>query len=288
MKSFFGILAVLVIGLFGYVVEPGLRHALTGLNPESRPVSSKIAETITPSAQVAPPAQASYDYSKLQPSQFPEKVVLKSPASATAPGELDALALPTGTKVKPVRIEENTLVFSVLGTAEGRVLVAQTSLVEQLIAQPPPAATTPPVETTPVVVPTPSLQPEVLPAGDPAPVTPADPAPVTPADPAPVTPADPTSATDAVASAGNLLDPEIVKIMQENIRSGRIKEFTFDQVTAWTAGKEEEVDNQKYQTGISSYKAETIFGMKNIQAKALIQNGKVIKWIWPTSGLEIQ
>ena len=286
MKLFFGILAVLVIGLFGYVVEPGLRHALTGLNHESRPESLKIAETIAPSALVAPPVRASYDYSKLQPSQFPEKVVLKSPASATAPGELDALALPAGTKVKPVRIEGNTLVFSVLGTAEGRILVAQTSLVEQLIAQPPHAANTPPVENPPVVVPTPSLQPEALPAGDPAPVLPPDPAPA--ADSAPAVDPAPATTADPVVSAGSLLDPEIVKIMQENIRSGQIKEFTFDQVTAWQAGKEEEIDNQKYQTGISSYKAETIFGMKNIQAKALIQNGKVVRWIWPTSGLEIQ
>jgi len=48
------------------------------------------------------------------------------------------------------------------------------------------------------------------------------------------------------------------------------------------------VDGTKFQTGLAAYKAETIFGVKNIQAKALIQGGKVISWIWPTSGLEIQ
>jgi hypothetical protein len=107
-------------------------------------------------------------------------------------------------------------------------------------------------------------------------------------EPAPAPAVEPAPTTEPVASAGVLSDAEIVKLMQENIRSGHIKEFTYDQVTAWTAAKEEEVDNQKYQAGLAAYKAETIFGVKNIQAKALIQNGKVVKWIWPTSGLEIQ
>lgn len=277
MKSFLGIIAVLVAGLFGYVVEPGLRHPLTGMVPVARKAFAPVAETSAPDAVVqTPPVRAGYDYSKLQPSQLPDKVVLKSPATATAPGGTDALALPTGTKVKPVRIEDKTLVFSVLGTAEGRTLVVQTSLVEQLIAHPPPAATAAVIEPAPQADPTPPADP--VPAAEPAPAV----------EPAPAPAVEPAPTAEPVASTGALSDAEIVKIMQENIRSGHIKEFTYDQVTAWTAGKEEEVDNQKYQAGLAAYKAETIFGVKNIQAKALIQNGKVVKWIWPTSGLEIQ
>ena len=43
-----------------------------------------------------------------------------------------------------------------------------------------------------------------------------------------------------------------------------------------------------YQIGAVAYKAETIFGVKTIQAKALIKDGKVQRWIWPKSGMEIK
>ena len=67
-----------------------------------------------------------------------------------------------------------------------------------------------------------------------------------------------------------------------------MKEFSFEQVLGWKAGEDEEVDGTKYQTGQAAYKAETIFGVKTIQAKALIKDGKVAKWIWPNSGMEIK
>jgi hypothetical protein len=80
----------------------------------------------------------------------------------------------------------------------------------------------------------------------------------------------------------------VVVIMQESIRDKQIKEFNFGQVLTWTAGPNETVEGQAFQTGLVSYKAETIFGVKTIQAKALIQNGKVVRWIWPKSGMEIK
>ena len=56
----------------------------------------------------------------------------------------------------------------------------------------------------------------------------------------------------------------------------------------WKAGENEVVDGETYQTGVAAYKAATIFGVKTIQAKALIQGGEVKKWIWPDSGMEIK
>jgi hypothetical protein len=76
--------------------------------------------------------------------------------------------------------------------------------------------------------------------------------------------------------------------MQESVRDGQIKEFTFDQVLAWKAEADEIIDGETYQTGLASYKAETIFGVKTIQAKALIKGGKIQRWIWPKSGMEIK
>ena len=72
---------------------------------------------------------------------------------------------------------------------------------------------------------------------------------------------------------------QIVSAMQESVKSGSIKEFKFEQVEGWKAGEEESVDGESYQTGLAAYKA---------QAKALIKGGKVVKWIYAKTGMEIR
>jgi hypothetical protein len=279
MKFFFATIGIIGAGFLGYVLEPDLRFSLTGQTPKTP--APPVAVTI-PAATPAPaPAGTSYDYSTLQPNQLPDKIVLKVQAFATAPGETDALPLPAGTKVKPTRIEGSDVHFSVLGTAQGKVAVAQTNLVEQLIANPPPAPTAPVAEPTPPVV---ATNEPTTPAVQPMPEKKEEVAVQPTPEPAPT----PTPTPTPTPAAGSLSAEDIVKLMQESIRSGQIKEFTFDQVIGWKAGEDEELDGEKYQTGLAAYKAETIFGVKNIQAKAMIQGGKVIRWIWPTSGLEIQ
>lgn len=271
MKFFFATIGIIGAGILGYVLEPQMRPSLTGEIPTAPTIAAStdpapaIVDTPTSPAVPVVPTASSYDYSKLLPNQLPEKVVITSLATATAPGETDAVPLSPGTKVKPLRIEGTDLHFSVLGTAQGKIPVAQTNLVEQLIANPPPA----PIAEEPV--------PAVVAAADP------QPEPMPEVKPEPAKEPEPTPAVTASTSPD-----DIVKIMQESIRAAQVKEFTFDQVIGWKAGEEEEVDGEKYQTGLAAYKAETIFGVKNIQAKALIQEGKVIRWIWPTSGLEIQ
>lgn len=76
--------------------------------------------------------------------------------------------------------------------------------------------------------------------------------------------------------------------MQDSVKGGGIKEFKFEQVEAWKAGEEETVDGDSYQTGLAAYKAQTIFGEKTVQAKALIKGGKVSKWIYAKTGMEIR
>jgi hypothetical protein len=275
MKFLFAIIGILGAGVLGYVLEPDMRFSLTGMEPVAPAPPTIVAPTIVPATPAAVPR---YDYASLQPNQLPEKIVLTAQAFASAPGETDAVSLPAGTKVKPLRIEGSDVHFSVLGAAHGKIAVDQTNLVETLIANPPPAPVAAPVEPTPVVVA------EVTPPPTPVEV------PMPEVVPPPVTTPDPTPepAPAPVTSASSMSPDDIVKVMQESIRSGQIKEFTFDQVIGWKATEEEAVDGQTYQTGLAAYKAETIFGVKNIQAKALIQNGKVTRWIWPTSGLEIE
>ena len=105
---------------------------------------------------------------------------------------------------------------------------------------------------------------------------------------------DEMAAGDEVPESSESADPQadaagsIVSAMQESIKAGAVKEFTFDQVVSWEEGEQVERDGVTYQSGMAAYKAETIFGVKTIQAQALLQDGKVVKWIWPNSGMEIQ
>lgn len=149
---------------------------------------------------------------------------------------------------------------------------------------PAPAPVTPPAPVPAPVEPPPAATPE--PAPTPAPAPTPDPAPVAEVAPEPMEDPEPEPAPPAPSAA--LSAEEIVAVMQDSIKANQVKEFNFDQVLGWKAGEEEEVDGETYQTGLASYKAETIFGVKTIQAKALIEGGKVAKWIWPNSGMEIK
>ena len=97
-------------------------------------------------------------------------------------------------------------------------------------------------------------------------------------------PAEPVSAPAPVA-AGTV---DVVKVMQESLRAGQIKEFTFDQVQEWKAEADETVLGEAFQTGSVSYNMDSIFGTKTVQAKAYIKGGKVQRWIWAKTGKEIQ
>lgn len=129
---------------------------------------------------------------------------------------------------------------------------------------------------------TPAPEPVPAPAPEPAPTPKPQPEPAPEPEPA----ADPTPVAPPVATT--LDEQGIVKLMQDSLKAKQLKEFTFEQVHAWKGGPEEEFDGQKYQTGIAAYKADTIFGMKTIEAKALIQGGEIKKWIWSKSNLEIK
>lgn len=155
------------------------------------------------------------------------------------------------------------------------------------------------VEPVPAPVPAPEAEKEEEKAGSvpvPEPTAPApepEPAPLPEpeitADPfasAEESPAEPAGAATKEAAAGS---PEIVAAMQASIKARQIKEFGFDQVLDWQGTDQTEtLLGKEVQVGLASYKAETVFGVKTIQAKALIFNGRVVRWIWPKSGIEIK
>jgi len=76
--------------------------------------------------------------------------------------------------------------------------------------------------------------------------------------------------------------------MQENVRAGTLKEFKYPQVVSWKDGGEETVAGQRYKIGLVVYQADTIFGTKQIPAKALVQDNRVVKWVLQASGNEIR
>jgi hypothetical protein len=284
MKRLTVILVIFTVGFMGYKAEPSMRYALTGLSPkapQSKPGTSPAPQAAAPAVAAPAPAQVTpppvIDPTQLTSAQLPQQVTLKV-ATEVADASGLKLKVDAGSRLKLVRIEGDQVVVSP-GTSpfEGRVSISGTDLMEQLAANPPVQATGG-AATEPSA---PSAQPAALPSGDTAaPAVPAVPTPAPPAEaPQPV-------ATPAVPAAGNTTDA--VEVMKEHIRSGGIKEFTAEQVQGWKAEADEVIDGSTYQTGMVRYNADTIFGTKTIEAKAIIQNGKVVRWIWPKSGLEIK
>jgi hypothetical protein len=223
------------------------------------------------------------DPATVREDELPSKVTLKRQMEVSSADGASVVALEQNTVVQVIAKSGNNLTVSALsGPLKGIVPVQHTDLLEQVartrILQgggetPAAAAPTPapaPVVSTPAPAPVEPTPPAVTQV-DPPEMTPTPPAPT----PAPVEPAAPVSV-------------DIVQLMQASIKGGQVKEFTFDQVQAWKVGEEESVDGEDYQTGLAAYKAETIFGVKTVQAKALVQKGKLVKWVYAKTGMEIR
>ena len=289
MKGVLAILGLLTAGIMGYLAEPSMRYQLTGHVPQN--VENKPgAPTKVQPAGPTTPTKPAIDLAQLTPAQLPAQVTLKV-ATEVADASGLKMKIDPGNRLRLIRLEGDMVVVSPGSSPfEGRVPVAGTDLLEQLAANPP--VSTPPVP--PVVT-------QVEPPPIPAPVTP-PPAviptdPVTPAvdstDPTAVTPAptpapEPTVTPEPTPAPTPTAGVDVVAVMKKHISEGNIKEFTFNQVQGWKAEADEVIDGATYQIGLVRYNAETIFGNKLIEAKALIQNGQVVRWIWPKSNMEIK
>ncbi len=269
MKAFLFILGLIAAGILGYSFEPEFRYGLTGKIPGEKPATTDPVET--------PVVKPTIDTASIPADRLPAKVLLKAEVEIVDASSDLRMKVPAGNKMNLVRLEGGNVIISPgAGPFEGKVPIEQTDLMEQLAAMP---DTAPPAEPVPTPVPTPEPTPE--PAPEPTPVPTPEPT------PEPVPTPEPTPAPEPAPAPVESGDP--VAIMKASIQAGEIKEFTFDQVLEWLPGEgAETIDGQNYQTGIASYKAETVFGVKTIQAKALIQGGKVVRWLWPKSGMEIK
>ena len=284
MKVFFNLCGMAVAGFLGYSLEPNLRFQLTGEDPGKAEVAQN-AQVILQMGEGGEPIALE----SLTPDQLPEKVVINSSVEVVDTAANVTMNIKAGSRVKLVRIEGGNAIVSPGESAYvGRIPVTDTDLLKQLSENPPSAKPKPEVA---VVAPTPTApttgesadpppQPEPPPVPEPAPTP--EPAPVP--TPEPVTPA-PTPEPPAVAETGS---NDVVKVMQESVKAAQIKEFKFEQVSEWKAGETETVDGETFQTGTALYKAVTFLGEKTIEAKAFVKGGKVQRWIWPRSGMEIK
>lgn len=263
-------------GILGYMYEPQMRYWLTGKAPEPKKneIRSTVLATGTSTVVIDP---ASYS-----PEQLPEKVLLKANVEIFDAASDLKMTVTAGNTVHLLRLEGSNVVISpAAGSFEGTVPISQTDLLEQLAAIP----------KNPARADLPAVADVNVPSEDPAPDKEAEmtPEPELEMEPEPIT------KPEAQPDPGAELEPasdqpvDVLAVMQESIRSGSIKEFSFDQVLDWQVSEElETIDGESYQTGIASYKAETVFGVKTIQAKALIKGSEVVRWLWPKSGMEIK
>ena len=306
MKIFLLIIGIVAAGILGYSFEPQMRYSLTGKTDEwKKPEEAVRRVTIQSDAP-----KKTIDPSSWPADQLPEKVELKGDAEiANETGDIK-MTITAGNRVDLVRLEGQMVVISPgPGPFQGTVPIIQTDLLDQLATleiKPPALNPVPdPVDPTAIASTTPEetdvpapdqevavIEPEVPTTTDTSEgdveSVPAEPE-IAANDPEEVdSPAEeePPAVVEPEPSGGSV---NVVGVMQSSIKAGDIKEFTFDQVLDWKANDEPEtIEGESYQTGLASYKAETVFGVKTIQAKALIKDGKVVRWLWPKSGMEIK
>lgn len=232
--------------------------------------------------------------------EMPGTVELKKRTVVSASGGAQETPLEKGSTVTVSRKNGYHLEISAGGPLTGLVPIADTDFAERVIAyrarrhfgssgavaentgpSPTPPPTLPQIAKNEPPAPGPAPAPAPAPAPGPAPAPAPEPAPAPGPDPEKMEPED-------TPESASLNAEQIVSAMQESVKSGSIKEFKFEQVEGWKAGEEESVDGESYQTGLAAYKAQTIFGEKTVQAKALIKGGKVVKWIYAKTGMEIR
>lgn len=302
MKTFFNLFGMAAAGILGYMIEPELRVQLTGIRPSTVEMNQDKRILIQ-----LPGGTAPLDLATIAPDQLPEMISVRTTVNLTEATSGVTLNIPAGNQVKLYRIEGgNAVIGQSNGTYMGLVPVTETDLLTQIAQNPPgskPPLKAPPLKAPPIAKPSknatsiPAIE-EPLPEAAPEEIIPEKavaaaprldidaPAPMTSlADPEPDVAPIPAAKLPPTEPAGT---NDVVKAMQQSISSGQIKEFVASQVSNWKPEADEIFEGVNYQVGVVSYKAETIFGVKTIQAKALIKDGSVDRWIWPKSGMQIK
>jgi hypothetical protein len=291
MNSFFNFVGIAAAGALGYYAEPNLRFQLTGLKPSTREIAFGRTAYIQPTD--GGPTVA---LNSLTPEQLPETVLLMSPVECSDPTTGASQTLPAGSRARLISTEGANLVVQPINSLlTGRIPLNESDLLIQLgkkssLTAIMPRSLAPASAAMPAPAPTASLAPAPPAHLAPAPIVAAPP--ITTPPPAPAEEASPPPTPEALspapATAVQAVSGDVLKIMKASIQAADIQEFKFADVLEWAVDEEEILDGVTYQVGTASYKAETLFGVKTLHAKALIQEGKVVRWVAKKSGLEIK
>ncbi len=272
-------IGMLVAGITGYILEPSLRFPLTGKG-------ASIAEGTGDEAVLLQlPDGKRIKLSSLSAEQLPKLIYLKKDFILKEKSSGIAISIAAGSEVNLIRIDGfNAVISQGQSGFEVSVPVVNTDLLQKLagtlLPDSAPAAPIAKPVTPPQAAPV-----KIAPASEPLPSPASEPIPETTADLALAGEQAPTPESAPVEEAGPV-DP--VEVMKESIRAGQIEEFAFEAVSDWKAEPDEIIDGETYQIGVASYKTETILGMKTLQAKALIKDGKIQHWVRPKTGTEIK
>jgi len=80
----------------------------------------------------------------------------------------------------------------------------------------------------------------------------------------------------------------IVDVMKASAEEGEVTEFKSGDVISWKEGEPFEFEGESYVTGVVTFKSETILGIQENDAIALIKDGAVYKWLWEKTKLEMR
>jgi hypothetical protein len=268
MKLFLIPVGMLVAGILGYSLEPQMRIYLTG----NAPGSAEMADSKPFLLQM--PDGKRVELTSVPADQLPKVITLKNDFNLQDKATGLAVHIAVGSEVNLVRIEgANAVINQGKSGFQVKIPVVDTDLLERLSETLSTGNASQSVTNVPA-----------------APSTAAPAAPEPAPTPAPET-ANPPMETPTASEPAAVVDNgpvDAVKLMQDSIKGAEIKEFTFDAVTEWKAEEDETVDGETYKIGSATYKAETILGVKMMQAKALIKGGKIVRWIRPKTGTEIK
>ena len=270
---------VFVLYFLGYVLGPTITDMLV---KEKKDESSLFAEVEYKGATYK------IDLAEYRDADLPLTIKIEKPVTIPTIDNDGEVRLGKGDTVNLLNRKDNVLIIeSIKGNGKGEVAPQNTDIYTVLAARKFEKAVadgggsmagTPPVPVpTPVPTPTPAPGPEPVAVVDPTP----PPTPAVEPEPTPTPPPAP-------AGGVKLTEEQIIELMKKSIAGGAVKEFKTEQVKGWKASGDETIDGSDYQTGLAAYEAATIFGVRPVQAKALIKDGKIERWVYAKSGMEIQ
>lgn len=248
MKTLLKLVIFIVIGLLGYSFEPQLRGLLTSFAFLEKP----RAKLLTTGLESEEPK---IDLANVSASKFPSKIRLTKGLSLKDLATKDMILVSPGQELRYMSYGNGRVLVSLLDEPiTGFVPLNHTNL-EDLVAE---------------NLKNPHYSREEIPA--------------------PVAPTEPEKVVEKIKEVVVAEAPKpILDIMKASIQNSEVKEIKEDKVTDWVAQEAEEMfEGKSYRVGLLTYSAETVFGVKPMEAKAYILNNKVERWVGAKSGIQMK